>query len=530
MKTYILSLGFVLFYAFTVQGHPLPTSENSPKKPRIVITTDPELDDLNSLLRFLLYSTDFEVEGLIYASSQFHWKGDGKGTKLRVPGREYTRFGLDMCPCESWRWNPEETFIHDAVEAYAAVYANLKVHHTDYPHPDSLRSKIRFGNVEFDGDISKDSPGSELIRELILDKKPGPLYLSAWGGHSTIARALKSIQDEFKDQPEWESIKAKISAKVILLPSGDQDNTYETYIRPNWPDIPYHQVQDGPNYGFMAPLGASTQDSLFLTAAWTRNFISRQGPIGAMYRVWGDGKQMVRGDIFDFFGVATEPADSLRKKGYVVWMPLQEPGAFISEGDTGTFMNLLNNGLQGGTYPEFGGWGGRILPGKEINDPFAIGPDISSTKGSTSETTSTSSDLFKRIQQELAFFPVLQWDFANRIYWSVTNAYAAANHNPELVVTDISSNLIAPDTPLKISVMASDPDLDELELVYHLYTNHGQLVTSGRQVAQAATEIAVKIPDGIAQATSYHLILELKDSGKIPLSKYGHLVFLPEHD
>ena len=50
------------------------------KKPRIIITADSELDDNNSLIRFLLYSSDFRVEGLIYASSQFHWKGDGKGT------------------------------------------------------------------------------------------------------------------------------------------------------------------------------------------------------------------------------------------------------------------------------------------------------------------------------------------------------------------------------------------------------------------------------------------------------------------
>jgi len=48
------------------------------KKPQIIITADPELDDNNSLIRFLLYSTDFRVEGLIYASSQFHWKGDGR--------------------------------------------------------------------------------------------------------------------------------------------------------------------------------------------------------------------------------------------------------------------------------------------------------------------------------------------------------------------------------------------------------------------------------------------------------------------
>lgn len=57
-------------------------------KPRIIITADPELDDANSLIRFLLYSTDYKVEGLIYTSSQFHWTGDGKGTKLSVPGRE----------------------------------------------------------------------------------------------------------------------------------------------------------------------------------------------------------------------------------------------------------------------------------------------------------------------------------------------------------------------------------------------------------------------------------------------------------
>ena len=46
-------------------------------RPRVVVTTDPELDDSNTLLRYLLYSTDFRTEGLVYASSQYHWKGDG---------------------------------------------------------------------------------------------------------------------------------------------------------------------------------------------------------------------------------------------------------------------------------------------------------------------------------------------------------------------------------------------------------------------------------------------------------------------
>ena len=133
-------------------------------RPRIVVTADPELDDNNSLIRFLLYSCDMQIEGLIYASSGYHWKGDGKGTKWFVPGREYARFGLDTCPCESWRWSKNERFINDAVEAYEKVYPNLKVHNSDYPAPDELKSKIRYGNIEFDGDISKDSPGSDLIK------------------------------------------------------------------------------------------------------------------------------------------------------------------------------------------------------------------------------------------------------------------------------------------------------------------------------------------------------------------------------
>src|SRR3954449_2848242 len=85
-------------------------------RPRIVITADPELDDNNSLIRFLLNSCDLNVEGLIYASSGYHWKGDGKGTKWFVPGREYARFGMDTCPCVSWRWAANERFIDDAVD------------------------------------------------------------------------------------------------------------------------------------------------------------------------------------------------------------------------------------------------------------------------------------------------------------------------------------------------------------------------------------------------------------------------------
>ncbi len=342
-------------------------SPDKETRPRIVITADPELDDNNSLIRFLMYSCDLDVEGLVYASSGYHWKGDGKGTKWYVPGREYSRFGLDTCPCETWRWAKNERFIDDVVEVYEKVYPNLKVHNPNYPFPALLKSKIRYGNIEFDGDISKNSPGSDLIKSLILDDKPGKLFITAWGGQSTIARAFKSIQEEYENTTQWEAIKKKISGKVVLLPSGDQDDTYAKYIKPNWPGIEYREFSQGPNYGYAAQLHAKSSDSIYFTSSWTKENVSDRGPLGALYRVWGDGKQMVKGDRMDFFGMSGYSNEQLRKMGYAVWMPVQQKGSWIGEGDDFTYMNMLGNGLRAYEAGSFGGWGGRVVSEHRVN-------------------------------------------------------------------------------------------------------------------------------------------------------------------
>src|SRR5215217_7168094 len=108
----LLPHAVAIFLICLFANFPDAQTPNTQLLPRIVVTADPELDDNNSLIRLLLYSSDLQVEGLVYASSGYHWKGDGKGTKWFVPGREYARFGLDTCPCESWRWAENERFIH----------------------------------------------------------------------------------------------------------------------------------------------------------------------------------------------------------------------------------------------------------------------------------------------------------------------------------------------------------------------------------------------------------------------------------
>jgi hypothetical protein len=86
------------------------------RRPRVILMHDPELDDQNTLIRYLLYSNEFDTEALMYTSSGVHWAGDGKGTTWFVPGREYDRIGRDICPCTSWRWKPGERFIQEAID------------------------------------------------------------------------------------------------------------------------------------------------------------------------------------------------------------------------------------------------------------------------------------------------------------------------------------------------------------------------------------------------------------------------------
>ncbi|HEX6927250.1 MAG TPA: DUF1593 domain-containing protein [Longimicrobiaceae bacterium] len=478
-----------------------PTGDDAPEarvRPRVVVTTDPELDDYNSLIRFLLYAPDFRIEGLIYASSQFHWKGDGKGTKWYVPGREYTRFGLDLCPCESWRWPEEERFIHDAVEAYAEVYDNLRVHHLGYPDPQELRSKIRIGNVEFDGDISRDSPGSNLIRSLLLDEGEGPIHLLAWGGQSTIARALKSIQEEFEGTADWPALHQKISRKAVIHAFGDQDDTYATYIGPNWPEIEFREVSTQ-TWGYSARSAVLREDQVYLSAEWTRDNVSRQGPLGALYRVWGDGKQMVPGDRFDYFGLAGDrTGEELRAMGYIVWMPVQEPGSWISEGDSPTFLNLLDNGLRADEDSAFGGWGGRA--------GVDIGPE-----GPSSQYPSA------------RFFAVAQRDFAARLRWSVTERYEDANHPPEIRVRGGLDRRARPGEVLRIEGAASDPDGDRVSLRWWQYSDAGTY-DGTVPLGPEGREVIIRIPDDARPGDTIHLVLEASDDGDPALTRYRRVI------
>jgi len=531
---------------------------NAAAKPRVVITADPELDDQDTLIRAILYSTDLQIEGLVYASSGVHWKGDGKGTTQYMAGREYTRMGL--CPCTSWRWGQDEHFIDDIVDAYAKSYASLKVHNRNYPSPAYLKSKIKWGNVEFDSDYSKDTDGSNLIKALLLDDQEGPVFVTAQGGQSTIARALKSIYDQYSKTPQWEAIRDKVSLKLVIIPWGDQDGTYARYIRPNWPEVTNWQLAMI-EYGYGIRNGLAPENQVYISADWTKENVSSRGALGALYRVWGDGKQMAKGDRTDYFGLSGLTSDQLRDMGYMVWTPPQEKGSFISEGDTPTFMNLLDNGLRAYENGYWGGWGGIRRPanapapgrggalltpaspddpgiapglapaGSTANapkpvEPVAGGQGQNAGRGRggmlTGRGGQTTSPQTAAVNAR--FFAAAQNDFAARLKWSVTPKFSDANHAPKVTIMGPLEVSAQPGTTVRLHAEVSDPDRNAVKSTWWQYNAAGTYPGDITFSDPEKLTTSFRVPGDAQTGQTIHVILEATDNGAPPLTRYQRVI------
>ena len=60
-------------------------NQTSLEKYRTVITTDGEVDDMNSMIRYLYYSNEMDLAGIILTSSTFHYNSKfyySKGYKI----------------------------------------------------------------------------------------------------------------------------------------------------------------------------------------------------------------------------------------------------------------------------------------------------------------------------------------------------------------------------------------------------------------------------------------------------------------
>ena len=439
-RFYCVGALLLSFLSAPAQGQP-------EAKPRMIVTTDGEFDDRCSMVRFLLYTNDFDVQGIIHSSSKFHWKGN------------------DTTAAHQWR---DVSWMDQHLEAYAAVHPNLLLHDSAFPDPAYLEQQVYEGNTEMAGDMVKETPGSNRIVEVLLAPDPSPVWLQAWGGSNTIARALKTIEEKHPDRKQEVMEKARLF--LILL----QDSTYEAYIAPHWPQLTtlLSTAFESIGYPWRKRVPEAYRNH-YLGAWMNEHLLFDHGPLLAIYHdhLYGGGRTS---------------------------------GDFISEGDSPAFMHLIPNGLESAQDPSWGGWGGRFFWDDGL---WRSAPD--------------DNDIFKTIYR---WIPDYQRDFAARADWCV-KPYARANHPPQVKLNVDERREVSAGEQLQLSAKAStDPDGDALGYTWWQYVEAGSYAQNVPLPDANQPTIAVEVPATAREGDTIHLICQVSDQGQPPLTRYRRIV------
>jgi hypothetical protein len=442
-------------------------------KTRVIATTDGEIDDQCSLIRFLLYTNEWDVEGIVTSSSQYH------SHVKKWPGDHWTDPYLD---------------------AYEKVYPNLLKHDKRYPSPDYLRPRTLLGNVDTQNEMTKMTPGADLITKVLLDESDKrPIWLLAWGGTNTISRALKTIEEKHPDKM------AAVAGKMRFYFIWEQDSTYQNYIKPHWGKFNIPTII-ADQFEALAYRWAETQaDEMhpYFQSAWMKqNLLENHGPLMAIY-------------------------------------PAMPNGDFRSEGDSPSFIHLIPTGLRSLESPSYGGWGGRfvrirantwldsvLIPGYQY-------PEGRWFSGSSWGRLSVKQTPPASREQVLAYFKqmwrwsdALQNDFAARADWCV-KSYKDANHPP--MVKQSKDVTAKPGSLVKLSVAgSSDPDGNSLLYHWYVYTEPSTFIADGpvsKETVQVddpdAAVASITVPKGNG---SLHFICAVTDNGKPALTRYARII------
>jgi hypothetical protein len=210
-------------------------------------------DDMQSMVRFLLYANEFDIEALIASS----------GTFANVAKKQN---------------------ILDVLDLYEKVYDNLKNHSSDYPTAAYLKS------VTFQGlsgtwgksgstnvGAGKDSEASTALIEIIDKPDPRPVYIGIWGDCSVIAQAVWKV----KNTRSAEELDAFVS-KLRIHQIATQDGTID-WLKSNFPKmIIIHSAKT-----YQGMFGGSDPNS---NLAWVNtNIRNGHGPLCAVYPPEGMG-------------------------------------------------------------------------------------------------------------------------------------------------------------------------------------------------------------------------------------------------
>ena len=476
------------------------------QRPRCIVTQDAEVDDMNSLIHILLYSNEVDIQGIVQTSSKFHWKGVATQTE-----EQYTK---------PYRW-PGTEWMQKYLNAYQKVYPNLKKHDKSYPTPAYLKSVTKIGNIGYKGDMDNATEGSELIKKTILDNDERTLYLLAWGGTNTIARALKDIEKQYKGTEQWDAIRKKIINKVVIPACGEQDETYSEYIAEEWPEIKFMSCSQMSSYAYMWRTQPEDSSKKTLYADFMlKNLIRKHGALLDNYVTWGDGTYLDGEEPGSQFGTNEDLLDSLNWWGGFNPVQKYQRYDFLSEGDSPTFFMLLDTGLRTLEDVTNGGFSGRYAKvdkknskGQEVNYWSPVKDTYVKEDGSTMQ-----------VESSWKYIDDIQNDFAARADWCITNDYAKANHAPKVSVTEGTDIKASAGETLKLHAIATDSDDDYVTVSWSEYTDASTTETPLTLKGAASDTISFKIPEDAKAGQKIHLVVQAQDDGEHTLTHYQQVI------
>lgn len=446
-------------------------------KPRVLVLTDisNEPDDEESMVRFLVYANEFDLEGLVATTST--WL------------RNTTRVDL----------------IQRQVNAYGQVRDNLLKHAPGFPTTEQLRDVTAVGQPAYGMAATGEGKSSAGSRRLLVaaDKDDNrPLWVSVWGGANTLAQALFDARKE-RSPEAMKNLVAKLRVYTI----SDQDDS-GPWLRREFPDLFYvvspsttdwreywratwtgiagdRHYKNGPGHKFH-----------LVDNPWIeKNIIHKHGPLGALY-------------------------------------PRLE---YIMEGDTPSFLGLINNGLGWHISPAYGGWGGRYAIYQAYGESRLIWSNNQDSRDTvTADSGHTECTDMATIWRWREPF---QHDFAARMDWCVTGDFKQANHNPIAVlngdptkrVLEISAK--SGETIQLSAVGTHDPDGDAVQLRWWIYPEASSLRdVKGRAfppevtLKEAQGPITSLVTPQVSRPETIHVILEVEDRGTPNLSAYRRAV------
>jgi hypothetical protein len=435
------------------------------EKPRLVVLTDisNEPDDEESLVRLLVYSNEFDIEGLIATTSV--WLKD----KIR----------------------PD--LIRRQVEAYTKVRENLLLHAPGFPEAGKLMQVVKSGSAEFGmagvGE-GKSTEGSRHIIEVVDRPDPRPVWVAAWGGSNTLAQALWDVK--YARSPEE---LARFVAKLRVYTISDQDNAGR-WMRITFPELFY----------IVSPSSVDSKE--YYLATWTGiagDRYYKNGPMQDIHLV--EGPWLVENVI----------------EGHGPLGALYPKPAYIMEGDTPSFLNLIGNGLEAHADPTYGGWGGRYELRQSYGETRPIYTNSRDTVTAKDQRAYTSNTATIWRWRE-----AFQHDFAARMDWCI-KARGEANHNPTLVVNGVSGKDVVhvkarPGQSIRLSAAGStDPDGHQIAYRWFQYPEAGTSNALVEIEGATSAETGVSIP-AAAKPGTVHVILEGRDNGSPALFAYRRVI------